>query len=79
MISEPALDSDFKISAGSDEQIIYIAYETEDKDVVAQLLDQSLVLDLEIIVLTYPWGLVVVEWLKHRASLESAGPQNCCD
>ena len=46
MISEPALDSDFKISAGSDEQIIYIAYETEDKDVVAQLLDQSLVLVL---------------------------------
>ena len=60
VISEPALDSDFKISAGSDEQIIYIAYETEDKDVVAQLLDQSLVLDLEIIVLTYQWGLVVV-------------------
>ena len=60
VISEPALDSDFKISAGSDEQIIYIAYETEDKDVVAQLLDQSLVLDLEMIVLTYPLGLVVV-------------------
>ena len=49
VISEPGPQPDFKISSGSEEQIIYIAYETEIKD--GQFLDQSLVFAPDVVLI----------------------------